>query len=944
MIPLINAGESLCSSLSLLESSYDKEDKIAMNFHAQLIDIQSSVSKLATRTLSSESVLERTKALQAKTTTLTQSVVTVGEYGIRGPLVKNILDKIKDIQDCSSILLKEANDAVSRGEPLKYFDTYEPWKKEYNYIKSFIARHPTLDPKIREELTFYMLQYLVNIADVSHEDAEKFQRYTSPLGSARGDYFRHQYGPIGNVIVNKILAKLKWPKEIILINNRKFKRELRNKIHYINARNPKAFLQMDHIQHLPTPKGETPKPIFVRIHVDYTEDPEAMQAQIKKGIADFESHFKEEDLAKLKERLKYGCFTSVGGQEILLFPRLIGRTTSTMINELSKYAGYTLTLQGGCRALSRLMGVEEIPSEFNLSPSAIPPLEDTKELASAPTSVTNLKEFFGDQAYVAFKQKAGKTSRQEFQASFLCSLLEGLAKRDLEGRFKSKGVSDLLYETLDALLLSMKEANESLAKGHDFEQQFDNSCDQIFEKLRLLAGIGQFYTKEEVEAILQAQMHGLSGHRPDLVRITSSGMRAAAETTHIIAKQQEGNQTGLVVMNGRYYEDVGRIEALAKGVSLRVVYKIDPSNLEESLKKLAADPSSIHGLCADIHPSFSLDTYIYEVQDLTKTIKTLLSAGVAAKPLTVSIDTTVGFINSEEMRKMLNDLAEEINTGKLNIVVHWTAQKFDQGGFDKLSAGSILVYSRDKKFLDLFQGLKRSEDLDDSNIQGLGVIYEHGLKHIEEYRRRIFENAERLYSQIDDRLKYTEQDLKMRRQEKPFLVSCKRDKQTFFIDVNINDYMDYPKVFKRLLDERYPVMKRNSFGYRQETLMIIGGIKNTQKIRFSLGLDDTRKLARTLNHIGTALNSAATLLNDSPLVKSLFKKEYERHLIIGDEAFRNKFIDVLIKKLEEGEDVNAGNLDLLVKTFYNCIPEGKLNLLHDPKTLPPLASASSSDI
>jgi hypothetical protein len=217
-------------------------------------------------------------------------------------------------------------------------------------------------------------------------------------------------------------------------------------------------------------------------------------------------------------------------------------------------------------------------------------------------------------------------------------------------------------------------------------------------------------------------------------------------------------------------------------------------------------------------------------------ITQIFQSKCASSSLTVVIDHTIGFLDSQEIRDLLERFKSEIRSGILHIVVLWSHQKFDLFGFDKISAGSYCVYSRDNNLLKRFKSLS-CEQIDYVSRQGLAHYFASASQKLDERRERIFSNARYVNQKIADDLKFNGKN-----SDQPILVVVKEDAQNFSVDVQCASNLDFP-IYEAFVKRGIPLMIRSSFGFNLTTV----AFTRFHMLRFSIGIEEQRFLDEFIN-------------------------------------------------------------------------------------------------
>lgn len=99
----------------------------------------------------------------------------------------------------------------------------------------------------------------------------------------------------------------------------------------------------------------------------------------------------------------------------------------------------------------------------------------------------------------------------------------------------------------------------------------------------------------------------------------------------------------------------------------------------------------------DFRSNVSVDATEYQSKPLDLLTDILLKRRPEDKPLTLALDVTLDKLHSKEIDQFISEHRDEIDQGKLNIILYRSGQKFDQLGVDKFNAGYMEVHSSDPK-------------------------------------------------------------------------------------------------------------------------------------------------------------------------------------------------------------------------------------------------------
>lgn len=219
--------------------------------------------------------------------------------------------------------------------------------------------------------------------------------------------------------------------------------------------------------------------------------------------------------------------------------------------------------------------------------------------------------------------------------------------------------------------------------------------------------------------------------------------------------------------------------------------------------------------------------------------------------LTVAIDATIDFTKSEDIREVLREFQQEINDGRLNIIVFRSGQKFDMLGFDNYFGGLYYIVNNGDKKWDEFKKIKTNDvfHTDSLSQQYFTWLAESGLDHIDHYKKLIFDNAKKILELVPESLKpESNYDI--------CVCSFDEDVITPFIDLKIElEDEALQDDLRKWVQERFMtiftksqklVYRRGSFGFAHPNITWI-----LPKMRINPGLDpdDIRLYGQFFNEL-----------------------------------------------------------------------------------------------
>ena len=143
----------------------------------------------------------------------------------------------------------------------------------------------------------------------------------------------------------------------------------------------------------------------------------------------------------------------------------------------------------------------------------------------------------------------------------------------------------------------------------------------------------------------------------------------------------------------------------------------------------------------------------YASENVLEQVLQLLNTPNGAQQLTVVLDITIMSNDSLKEFTSNKEIEEQIKSGRLNIVLLWSAQKFDIQGEDNYFGGVVVTLNNPAHF----QAFNDRMNLDEDQLKGLsyqGITHSHkyAAKSTEEYKKVFTENIRKVYAQLPDDL------------------------------------------------------------------------------------------------------------------------------------------------------------------------------------------------
>ncbi|WP_118136811.1 hypothetical protein [Oceanicella sp. SM1341] len=372
------------------------------------------------------------------------------------------------------------------------------------------------------------------------------------------------------------------------------------------------------------------------------------------------------------------------------------------------------------------------------------------------------------------------------------------------------------------------------------------ACEDMKEKVQ---GDQQHLAKRGLEVMVQADSY----YEP---------------TSYVLEHSMEHRQTALVP------EGVRRKDHKGEERFMTLEEQIDDLKILQSGETPSRAP--IDTFLCEFHHNIALDKKKYEPEKVMDQVALLISKGVVANPFTVTIDTTIARTDEEAVKAFLIRFREEISTGRMNVVIYRSAQKFDQLGGDMYNGGVMCVISAKQeggptpfqRALD-----EAGEPAPEESFQGLAHINLSAQDEVNDYRQAIADAVRRMTTpNADDRVALPAEMVMAPGNEGAAMlqVAQNTDEMAPFLDIQ---YPSLPLGLKPFLngklwslfksasarDTEGEIMAstRASFGFQHTNATVIGG----GKMRLTPGLEDDALLARhtqTLVCVNTLMTDLQT--------------------------------------------------------------------------------------
>ena len=379
--------------------------------------------------------------------------------------------------------------------------------------------------------------------------------------------------------------------------------------------------------------------------------------------------------------------------------------------------------------------------------------------------------------------------------------------------------------------------------------------EEIHASLCALLEIFTPFTFVDFPIIYQNLLHCIP---TDLKPLTSCGIHSSAMTSIAGIFNAMGRIVGkkprVLYGENTYYECINA----AKLVS-------NASSIQDATEK---DWEEVDLILAQFNPvwrgaEFQIDAY--NVEKVTEFLHKSLSAR-QGKALTLALDCTLDFIDSQRVGQLLTEFREEVQSGTLNIICYKSGIKFDLFGMDNYcGAPFYMIHNQDTKWSP-FSSLLIDPALqnDRLSLNWFCLAYQYAATELELYQRKIFANTRALLNKISSRLlNYKESGYR--------IVPIKEEADPSFIDIKISGPLHQIRgaalaagsLYLQCMEGKHPIFYRLSLGFYHPNFTMLFGEECTT-IRLTLGLDPSQVdlLARCFEKIDTLNDTSEQTLLD----------------------------------------------------------------------------------
>ncbi len=331
--------------------------------------------------------------------------------------------------------------------------------------------------------------------------------------------------------------------------------------------------------------------------------------------------------------------------------------------------------------------------------------------------------------------------------------------------------------------------------------------------------------------------------------IHTSGMTSLAGIFKAVEKSL-GRPPRVLYGENIYYECVYAAERIAHAASVQEATEQDWKDVDLLLAQFNPALKRINFQVSEYH-----------VEKIAEVLHRALSERVG-RPLSLAIDCTLDFSNSERVGRLLEEFQEEITRGDLNVMCFRSGLKYDLFGMDNYcGAPFFMVHNGDAQWSS-FDSLLTDPALqtDRLSLNWFCLAYQHAAPYLESYRKQIFDNTRAVFNKIPKRL-LNNTNLDYR------IIPVDRDADPSFVDIKIfgpchgfrGGLLVGVLLTVKCMEAGHPLLYRPSLGFYHPNLAVLFGEECTT-VRLTLGLDPAQvdviaecfKMIDTLNGLRAA--------------------------------------------------------------------------------------------
>lgn len=233
----------------------------------------------------------------------------------------------------------------------------------------------------------------------------------------------------------------------------------------------------------------------------------------------------------------------------------------------------------------------------------------------------------------------------------------------------------------------------------------------------------------------------------------------------------------------------------------------------------------------------------YALHDAAGDIRKILKEKPDTEHLTVGVDCTIDYFNSQKVYDLLAEFENEIISGKLNFIFFRSGQKFDMLGMDNYYGSPFYMVNNGSSHWKAFDVLMHDEvyKADSLSTQWFCLVNEYASEYLDNYRRLIFQNTREILKNVPEVLK---PGAKKNQRIRVNTIDEKID--SCFIDIKLTGrfhrlrgYAILAHFYKKCLEMGIKSHSRASFGFfhPNSTIFLFNAHRDSSTVRINPGLN-----------------------------------------------------------------------------------------------------------
>lgn len=417
-------------------------------------------------------------------------------------------------------------------------------------------------------------------------------------------------------------------------------------------------------------------------------------------------------------------------------------------------------------------------------------------------------------------------------------LFNGLLSEISDEQWTKINGNDARREILNSTIVSILNKFTTASSQKNDYNQFALSMELIQADLATLLELFRPFKEEDFESIYLSKLEII----PDgLKEYATAGLTRTATNTFagVYSAVLEANPNAVVANGmGLYYEQASLMPM-------------------KSFDQLMEDPAvkEINFYACQFNPSFEIRPEVtgYKANDIASDIKKIFDQKPDTKNLTVLIDCTIDYNNSEKVQSLLSSLQEEIQSGKLNIIFTKSGQKLDMLGMDNyFGSPSYMINNGDEKW-DKMNAIYSDPGFksDPLSLQWFCISNKYASDQIEQYRGAIFNNSKKILSECQSLF------TNKRHPQEISISSVDAKYDASFIDLKIRGVGHSHKAkaflenfYQTMSKHGYKVNRKASFGFfHTNTMWITEGNCSSIRINPGLSAEENEVIIKLLHEV-----------------------------------------------------------------------------------------------